>query len=97
MNWVLITYDIVTDDKNGRKRLRRVAKVCERYGVRVQKSVFECQGDDKTLQQLRFELLDEIDDRYDSLRIYHMGHDISKHVESFGVDVAIRFDQPLLF
>jgi len=97
MNWVLIAYDIVSDDREGRRRLRRVAKVCERYGIRVQKSVFECQGDDKTLQKLRFELLDEIDDRYDSLRIYHMGNEISKKVESFGVDEAIRFDQPLIF
>jgi len=97
MNWVLIAYDIVTDDKKGRRRLRRVAKVCERYGIRVQKSVFECQGDDKTLQKLRFELLDEIDERFDSLRIYQMGNEIDKKVETFGVDETTRFDEPLVF
>jgi len=97
MHWILIAYDITTDDKAGRKRLRRVAKVCERYGRRVQKSLFECQGDAKTLQKLRFELLDEIDERYDSLRIYHMGKEIESKMESFGVDETIRFDDPLVF
>jgi len=97
MQWVLIAYDITTDDKAGRKRLRRVAKVCERYGRRVQKSLFECQGNDKTLQKLRFELLDEIDEKYDSLRIYHMGKEIENKMESFGVDETIRFDDPLVF
>lgn len=97
MHWLLIAYDITTDDKAGRRRLRRVAKVCERYGRRVQKSLFECQGDDKTLQKLRFELLDEIDEKYDSLRIYHMGKEIENKMESFGVDETIRFDDPLVF
>jgi len=97
MQWVLIAYDITTEDKDGQKRLRRVAKVCERYGRRVQKSLFECQGDAKTLQKLRFELLDEIDERYDSLRIYHFGKDIDNSVEKFGVDESIRFDEPLIF
>ena len=97
MHWVLIAYDITTDDKAGRRRLRRVAKVCERYGRRVQKSLFECQGDDKTLQRLRFELLDEIDEEYDSLRIYHMGKEIENKMESFGVDETFRFDDPLVF
>ena len=97
MHWVLIAYDITTDDKAGRRRLRRVAKVCERYGRRVQKSLFECQGDATTLQKLRFELLDEIDERYDSLRIYHMGKEIENKMESFGVDETIRFDDPLVF
>jgi len=97
MYWVLIAYDITTDDKSGQKRLRRVAKVCERYGQRVQKSLFECQADAATLQKLRFELLDEIDERYDSLRIYHFGSDIEKKVENFGIDESIRFDEPLVF
>ena len=33
----LIAYDIASD-----KRLRRVARICEDYGIRVEKSVFEC-------------------------------------------------------
>lgn len=39
---VLVCYDVSTETKQGRRRLRRVAKVCESTGQRVQKSVFEC-------------------------------------------------------
>jgi hypothetical protein len=40
---VLITYDVSTTDETGARRLRRVARACADYGIRVQKSVFECQ------------------------------------------------------
>ena len=39
---VLVSYDVSTIDKEGRRRLRRVAKTCQNYGQRVQYSVFEC-------------------------------------------------------
>ena len=39
---VLVTYDVSTQDKAGRARLRKVAKECQNYGQRVQNSVFEC-------------------------------------------------------
>ena len=39
---VLISYDIADTEGEGAKRLRKVAQVCEKYGVRVQLSVFEC-------------------------------------------------------
>ena len=43
--YVLVTYDVSTVDKAGRKRLRRVAKTCLDYGQRVQNSVFELKVD----------------------------------------------------
>jgi CRISPR-associated protein Cas2 len=39
---MLITYDISLADPEGQTRLRRIAKHCLDYGVRVQYSVFEC-------------------------------------------------------
>ena len=39
---VLVTYDVNVQTPEGRRRLRRVAKVCEDHGQRVQNSVFEC-------------------------------------------------------
>ena len=42
---VLVTYDVNTETAAGRRRLRKVAKVCVDYGQRVQNSVFECQMD----------------------------------------------------
>ncbi len=41
---ILVCYDVSTIEAAGRRRLRRVAQACEDYGVRVQKSVFECQS-----------------------------------------------------
>lgn len=40
--FVIVSYDVSTEDPNGQRRLRRVAKVCKDYGQRVQYSVFEC-------------------------------------------------------
>ena len=42
---IVITYDVNTTDDNGAKRLRKVAKLCERHGIRVQNSVFEVMVD----------------------------------------------------
>ena len=49
---VIVTYDVSTEGAAGRKRLRRVAKVCESTGQRVQKSVFECQVDQMQFEEL---------------------------------------------
>jgi len=95
--WILVAYDITTQDKAGQKRLRRVAKACERYGRRVQKSIFECKVDDKTMEILRFRLLKEIDERYDSLRIYRLREPKDQNVEEYGLSETIDFDDPLVF
>ena len=53
---VLVTYDINTTTREGEVRLARVAQVCERYGVRVQYSVFECRLSEASLLKLHIEL-----------------------------------------
>lgn len=58
---ILVTYDVNAQDANGRKRLRKVAKQCTNYGVRVQNSVFECVVDAAQLRMLKKVLYDEID------------------------------------
>ena len=57
---VLVCYDVNTETKEGRRRLRRVAKVCESTGQRVQKSVFECKLDIAQFEGLERKLLAEI-------------------------------------
>ena len=42
---VLVSYDVSTVNPSGRRRLRRIAKRCMDYGIRVQNSVFECNVD----------------------------------------------------
>ncbi len=42
MMLVVVAYDVNTETTEGRRRLRRVAKICKDNGQRVQNSVFEC-------------------------------------------------------
>lgn len=81
---VVVTYDIRTADLAGQRRLARVAAVCERYGSRVQYSVFECRLDDVLLQKLISELLEEIDRQVDSVNIYRLGMAFENARESIG-------------
>ena len=69
---VLVCYDVSTETKQGRRRLRRVAKVCESTGQRVQKSVFECKLDVAQFETLERQLLAEINALEDCLRLYRI-------------------------
>lgn len=93
---ILVTYDVSTETAAGRRRLRRVAKVCESAGQRVQKSVFECQVDEMQLEQLERRLLAEIHKTEDNLRIYRISESAQVSVKEFGVFRSIDFDGPLL-
>ena len=68
---VVLTYDVAdTDSKPGARRLRRLAKVCERYGQRVQFSVFECRLSPTRLARMLGEVRDVIDPELDSVILY---------------------------
>ena len=67
---VLITYDVSTTDTAGERRLRRLANVCEKYGQRIQCSVFECRLSPSRLARLMTELEEVVDPKRDSLIIY---------------------------
>ncbi len=82
---VLITYDIAISQNNGANRLRKVAKLCQNYGTRVQNSVFECIIDNQTFIKLKKQILDELDLAMDSVRFYQLGNSFSNRVEHFGV------------
>lgn len=82
---LLVAYDVNTADLAGQRRLARVAKVCERYGTRVQYSVFECRLDEILYQSLISELDDEIDASVDSIRIYRLGMEVAKSRFTMGV------------
>ena len=62
---IIVTYDVSTETREGRKRLRRVAKICEGTGQRVQKSVFECKVTLMQYEELERRLLAEIDEKED--------------------------------
>lgn len=93
---ILVTYDVSTETRAGRRRLRRVAKVCLNHGQRVQKSVFECKVDKVTYELLEKQLLDEIDMNEDNLRLYRLNEPLDEHVKEFGQFKAVDFDGPLV-
>jgi CRISPR-associated protein Cas2 len=93
---ILVSYDVATESEGGRKRLRKVAQACKDYGQRVQKSVFECSVNDVQYERLKQRLLEYIDEKEDSLRIYMLREPRAKYVETFGVDLRIDFNDPLV-
>ena len=93
---VLVCYDVSTEDAAGRRRLRQVAKVCIAFGQRVQKSVFECSVNDMQLLLMRSRLLNCIDPKTDSLRVYRLVEPREQHVESYGRDTYVDFEGPLV-
>lgn len=93
---VIVTYDVSVITEDGPRRLRRVAKVCERYGQRVQKSVFECQVNEMQLEALERSLLAEIDIDVDNLRFYRITEPHELRVKQYGVFRSIDFEAPLL-
>lgn len=94
---ILVTYDVNTQDNEGKKRLRRVAKQCLNYGVRVQNSVFECVVDAAQLRVLKKKLMDEIDPKKDSLRLYNLGDKSDSKTEHIGIKPSLDVEDELIF
>lgn len=93
---IIVTYDVSTETREGRKRLRRVAKLCESMGQRVQKSVFECQVNDMQFEQLERGLLAEINEQEDNLRFYRITEPVEVRVKQYGTFRSVDFEGPLL-
>ena len=93
---ILITYDVSTETSEGRRRLRRVAKTCLNYGQRVQKSVFECQVNTMEMVRLKDQLLNEINEAQDSLRIYRIIEPLEKNREEFVNSQEVDFESTLI-
>ena len=93
---VVVCYDVNTEDRAGRRRLRRVAKVCESTGQRVQKSVFECRVDMMQLDDLERRLLAEVNLGQDCLRLYRLPDTKGVEVREHGKFTATDFDDPLV-
>lgn len=93
---ILVTYDVSTVEKTGQRRLRRVAQACEDYGVRVQKSVFECQVGRVEWVSLRDRLLREIKADEDSLRFYFLDEKAVQCTEHHGVGKPLDLTEPLV-
>ncbi|MDY0014409.1 MAG: CRISPR-associated endonuclease Cas2 [Rhodocyclaceae bacterium] len=93
---VIVCYDVNTETKAGRRRLRQVAKVCESWGQRVQQSVFECQVNLMQLETLERDLLAEIEPSEDNLRLYRLPDSRGAEVREHGIFRATDFNGPLV-
>ena len=93
---IIVTYDVSTETAAGRKRLRRVAKVCESMGQRVQKSVFECRVNQMQHEELERNLLAEINEKEDCLRLYRLTEPVELHIKEYGHFKAVDFEGPLV-
>jgi CRISPR-associated protein Cas2 len=82
--FVVVAYDIVDD----RKRLR-VAKLMKSYGVRVQKSVFECILDDRRYLKMKEQVEKLIDWEDDGVRYYILCAGCVKNIDTSGVGVIM--------
>lgn len=93
---ILVTYDVSTETREGRRRLRRVATICLGFGQRVQKSVFECQVTAAQMEELEDKLVRTIDPAQDSLRIYRLAEPRERYVKRHGTQPEFDFREPLI-
>lgn len=93
---VIVCYDVSFDEPGGQKRLRRIAKLCQDYGQRVQYSVFECIVDPAQWLTLKNRLVKEYDEKLDSLRFYFLGKNWKRRVEIVGVKKSPDQEDPLV-
>ena len=92
---VLVTYD-VAEDEGGKRRLRKVARICQGYGSRVQYSVFECLLEPGQWATLRARLIDAIEEDFDSLRFYFLGANWRRRVQHIGAKGAPDPEEPMI-
>ena len=95
--YVLVAYDVSTETKEGKKRLAKVAKECEKYGQRVQNSVFECLLDPGQYKLLKRSLENIISFEKDNIRFYNLGKNWTHRVESIGKSNSYNPKDPFIF
>ena len=93
---ILVTYDVSLKDATGTKRLRKMAKLCLKYGQRVQYSVFEIEVDMAQWTTLKNALMTVMDESVDSLRFYYLGNNWERKVEHIGAKPVLDLNGLLL-
>ncbi|CAA9891014.1 CRISPR-associated endoribonuclease Cas2 [Candidatus Methylobacter favarea] len=93
---ILVTYDVSFKNQTGPKRLRRIAKLCQVFGQRVQYSVFEVEVDRAQWTLLKNDLIKAMDEEEDSLRFYYLGNNWKRRVEHIGAKKVLDLNGLLL-
>ena len=94
--YILITYDVNTEDREGQRRLQKVARICKDFGQRVQNSVFECVLTDMQLVQLKDKLQSAMDIVNDSIRIYFLNKNENRRIITLGADRSVDVEGTLI-
>lgn len=94
--YILVTYDVNTEDKAGQRRLYRVSKLCKDFGCRVQNSVFECVVSEAQLIELKNKLERTMDKVNDSIRIYFLNKNENRRTISLGRDTSVDVEGTLI-
>ena len=94
--YILVTYDVDTTEKEGQRRLRRVAKACLDYGQRVQNSVFECELTEVQLCMLKEIIKGSSRHTTDSVRFYHLNRNENRRVEVLGVETSFNVNEAII-
>ncbi|MDP8240030.1 MAG: CRISPR-associated endonuclease Cas2 [Candidatus Hatepunaea meridiana] len=94
--YCLVCYDVNTEKKEGRRRLRRVAQVCKNFGQRAQYSVFEVNLTPVQHKQMVSALVKIINEEEDSLRIYRIMEPREKFIQSWGREMVRNLEEPVI-
>ena len=82
----LLVYDICDA-----KRLRRVATICEDYGMRIQDSVFECWLDEEGFGQMWAKLDGVMENDCDKIAVYKLDSKAAR--QRIGAGATMAFSQ----
>jgi len=83
----LMCYDISSP-----RRLRKAAKVLERYGIRVQYSFFQCDAPPEVLDTLVTSVREEIDENVDRFYIYPLCSSCTRLAETDGTGELVKLE-----
>ncbi len=83
----MICYDIRSP-----KRLRKTAKILENFGLRVQKSFFQCEISTKGMEELKRNILSEINVKEDYFSIYPLCEQCSKKAVQDGPGELVKLE-----
>lgn len=93
---VIACYDVSTVNKEGQRRLRKVAEACKDYGVRVQYSVFEFRIEEREWVALKGRLLEIVKPATDSLRFYFLCEECARKTQHYGQREPVDPTGPLV-
>jgi CRISPR-associated protein Cas2 len=89
--FIVVAYDIVEDAKRN-----RLAKVLTNFGVRVQKSVFECEIDDRQYLRMKAAIEKEIDPEWDSVRYYFLCRKCRENIQVSGLGSVLDDEEVII-